>query len=177
MRPAKIRANMPKALIAQWIALLIALLIALCAVPAAQAAGSKAKEEPKDTAESVFNEGVEAMKEGEYADAAGSFEKALELKEGFAEAHNNLAYCLRKQGADHFDAALKHYNQAIELDPKLAQAYHYRGVLHALAGDEDAAKADHESLLELDRELADQLMKVIASGEEPEGHGGAVTAW
>ncbi len=156
---------------------LIAVLIAVCIVPMAQAAGSKAKEKPKDTAESVFNEGVAAMKKGDYAGAAGSFEKALGLKDDFAEAHNNLAYCLRKQGADHFDTALEHYNKAIELDPKLAQAYHYRGVLHALAGDEAAAKADHEALLELDRELADQLMKVIASGEEPEGHGGAVTAW
>lgn len=165
MHPAKIRNT------------LIIALITLFVVPAVYAAGSKAKEEPKDTAESVFNEGIAAMKKGDYASAAGSFEKAVGLKDGFAEAHNNLAYCLRKQGSNNFDTALEHYNKAIELNPKLAQAYHYRGVLHALAGDEAAAKSDHEALLELDRELADQLMKVIASGEEPEGHGGAVTSW
>jgi len=156
---------------------LLTVLIALWIVPIAQAAGSKPKDEPKDTAETVFNAGVKALEEGEYAAAADQFKKAVELKADFAEAHNNLGYCLRKQGGEHYDAALKHYNKALELNPKLAQAHHYRGVLHTLAGDEKAAKADHDALLELDRELADALMQVIASGEEPEGHGGAVTSW
>lgn len=156
---------------------LLAALIVLWVVPAAQAAGSKPKEKPKDTAETVFNQGVEAMKSADYSGAVESFKKALDLKADFAEAHNNLAYSLRKQGKEHYDKALEHYNKAIELNPKLAQAYHYRGVLHALAGDKAAAKADHDSLVKLDPELADALMKVMASGEEPDGHDGAVTSW
>ena len=141
---------------------------------AAFGAGTAKKEEPEDSAETAYNAGIEHMKAGDWADAAKEFGKAVEMKDGFAEAHSNMGYCLRKQGAEHYKAALKHYNRAIELDPKLAQAYHYRGVLYALAGDEAAAKADHVALVELDRELADELMAVIASGEEPEGHGGAV---
>lgn len=158
----------------------LSLLLALFAVllltaSAAFAAGSKPKDEPKDDAEATYNAGVALMKKGDYAGAADKFEKALSMKE-MAGAHNNLAYSLRKQGADNYEKALEHYNKALELDPKLAQAYHYRGVLHALQGNEAEAKADHASLLKLDRELADELMKVIASGEEPEGHGG-VAAW
>jgi tetratricopeptide (TPR) repeat protein len=137
------------------------------------AAGAPKKDAPKSTAESLYNAGVDQMKQGDYASAAGNFSQAVEMNPKFAEAHSNLAYCLRKQGKDHYDVALAHYNTAIELDPKLAQAYHYRGVLHALSGDVEAAKADHAKLMELDRELADELMKVIASGEEPAGHGGA----
>ncbi|MEM1176731.1 MAG: tetratricopeptide repeat protein [Acidobacteriota bacterium] len=138
-------------------------------------AGSPKKEEPKNTAESLYNTGIDHLKKGDFAGAASKFSEALDMKEDFAAAHNNLGYSLRKQGAEHYDAALKHYNRALELDPKMAQAYHYRGVLHALAGDEAAAKADHAALAKLDREMADELMQVLASGEEPSGHAGA--AW
>ena len=147
--------------------------VALIAAPV-MGAGTPKKEKPKDTAESLYNTGIDHLKKGDYAGAAAKFGAAVEMKDDFAEAHNNLGYSLRKQGAEHYDAALEHYNRALELNPNLAQAYHYRGVLHALAGDEDAAKADHAKLLDLDRELADELKKVLASGEEPEGHAGAI---
>lgn len=141
------------------------------------AAGTPKEEAPETSAHDHYNEGVDLLHDGDYAAAAEKFEAALEQDDAFAEAHNNLAYSLRKQGADHYDAALKHYNRAIELKSDLAQAYHYRGVLHALAGDAAKAKADHASLVGLDSELADALMKVIASGEEPDGMAGAAGRW
>ena len=97
----------------------LALLALLLTAGAAFGAGTKTKEKPKDEAETTYNAGVEAMKKGDWAAAAGQFEKALGLKE-MAGAHNNLAYSLRKQGADNYEKALEHYNRAIELDPKLA---------------------------------------------------------
>lgn len=141
------------------------------------AAGSKKEEPPKTSAHDIYNEGVDLLDQGEYAAAAAKFEAAVEQNGDFAQAHNNLAYCLRKQGKDHFSTALEHYNKAIELDPKLAEAYQYRGVLYALQGEAAKAKADHSTLLDLDSELADGLMKVIASGEEPQGTAGASSKW
>jgi hypothetical protein len=53
----------------------------------------------------------------------------------------------------------------------------YRGVLHALMGNEDKALEDHRKLTDLDRELANALQATIASGEEPEGLTGLVKTW
>ncbi|MDA8018303.1 MAG: tetratricopeptide repeat protein [Thermoanaerobaculia bacterium] len=148
----------------------------LLAATCAFAAGSKKKEEPAKWAES-YNQGVDQMKAGDFAAAQKSFEAALAAKDDFAEAHNNLGFSLRKQGDAHRDKALEHYNRALELNPKLAEAYMYRGVLYVLLGDEAKAKADHNTLAELDGELAKALLQVIATGEEPEGTAGLAGTW
>ena len=139
-------------------------------------AGTPKKEEASQWAES-YNQGVELMKTGEFAFAQEAFEAALAEKEDFAEAHNNLGFSLRKQGEDHYEKALEHYNRALELNPKLAEAYMYRGVLYVHMGDEAKAKTDHNTLVELDGELAEALMQVIATGEEPEGTAGLAGTW
>ena len=131
---------------------------------------------PKDPFK-TYNQGVDQMRKGNFAKAQARFEEALALKEDFAEAHNNLGYSLRKQGKQHYDEALRHYDRAIELDPKLAAAYEYRGVLHVLRGEEEAAKADLAKLTELDRKMADELLQVIASHEEPKGDLGLAAKW
>ena len=94
-----------------------------------------------------------------------------------ARAHNNLGYSLRKQGAMNYTQALNHYDQAIELNPRLAEAYMYRGVLHMLMGNEAQALEDHRALTGMDRRLADSLQAAIASGEEPDGLEGLAKSW
>src|SRR4029077_19743841 len=131
---------------------------------------------PKDPFK-LYNQGVDLMQKGSFAKAQARFEEALAVKEDFAEAHNNLGYSLRKQGAAHYDEALRHYDRAIELNPQLAAAYEYRGVLHVLRGEEDAAKADLAKLTGLDRKMADELLQVIASREEPKGDNGLAAKW
>lgn len=126
---------------------------------------------------SQYNAGVKLMKKGQYKQAAEKFQAALKKNAGMAEAHNNLGYALRKQGTQNFNRALTHYNRAIELKPKMAEAYMYRGVLHALMGNEGKALADHSQLTKLDRKLADALQTAIASGEEPEGLEGLAKKW
>ena len=153
-------------------------LIGLVSVSAAVAAGSSPAPKTDQGAHvAPYNKGIELMNEKEFTAAAKQFRKALKAKDDFAEAHNNLAYSLRRQGEDHFAEALEHYNRAIELNPKLAEAYMYRGVLYTLLGDEDKALADHATLVELDRGLAEQLQQVIASGEEPEDLTGLAKKW
>jgi tetratricopeptide (TPR) repeat protein len=104
---------------------------------------------------------VRLLLDKRYAESQAKFEAALALDERLAEAHNNLAFCLRMQGKGNFDRALRHYDRAIELKPTLAQAYVYRGVLFTQMGDLKRASADHERLLKLDRNLAAQLEAVI----------------
>jgi tetratricopeptide (TPR) repeat protein len=157
--------------------ILFTLLVALVlAATPALAAGSKKVEEDKAGAED-YNAGVKLMKKGEYAEAQERFEAALAENESFAEAHNNLAFSMRKQGEQNWQKALEHYNRAVDLNPKLAEAYMYRGVLYSLMGEEAKALADHATLLKLDRKLAEALQAAIASGEEPDGLEGLAKSW
>ena len=142
------------------------------------AAGSSSKP-AEDTRPGVseYNSGVKLMQKGKFEKAAKKFEAALKKNPDMAEAHNNLGYSLRKQGAGNHERALSHYNRAIELKPDLAEAYMYRGVLHTLMGNEKMALEDHSKLTRLDRRLADALQAAIASGEEPEGLDGLAKKW
>ncbi|MEM1108007.1 MAG: tetratricopeptide repeat protein [Planctomycetota bacterium] len=139
--------------------------------------GGASKPKPKPVAEHVklYNEAYDEIKKLRFASAQNLLEQALKLKPDFAEAHNNLAYTLRKQGEDHYDQALAHYNKAIELNAKLSEAYMYRGVLHVQMGNDDLAAADLETLSAMKgraaAKLAAELTYVIENGNEktPEG--------
>ena len=127
---------------------------------------------PRAQAVAAYNEGVKMLVEKRHREAQALFEQALAGDETLAEAHNNLAFTLRMQGAHNFDAALKHYNRALELKPDLAQAYMYRGVLFTQQGEMARARADHARLLTLNRKLADQLQAVIEGAREQDIYGG-----
>jgi Flp pilus assembly protein TadD len=148
-------------------------LIPVCALVTAAdlyAFGSDEKSDLEPAQQIVsYNNGVKAMKKGNFKKAQKNFEKALELQEDFAEAHNNLAYCLRKQGKENFEAALRHYNRALELKPELAEAYMYRGTLYFQSGELEKAKADLATLRKLKPELAEELARVIETGQEQDG--------
>ncbi|SDR66268.1 tetratricopeptide repeat protein [Opitutus sp. GAS368] len=117
-----------------------------------------------------FNDGTVMLFKKQWAAAQQQFEAALAINEKMAEAHNNLAYVLRKQGQDRYAASLQHYNRAIELKPKMAEAYMYRGALYALSGKAGLAQADYDMLVRMKSKLAPHLKKVIDTGteEEPE---------
>jgi len=159
----------------RWVGALAGVFIAL-ACPAAGAVESDPLPVPKGGAREqavvAYNDGVKLMLEKRYAPAQARFEEALAHYEGLAEAHNNLAFSLRMQGAHNFDRALKHYNRALELKPDLAVAYMYRGVLFTQLGDLKRASEDHARLLKLDRTLAAKLEAAIVSRVVREGNDG-----
>jgi tetratricopeptide (TPR) repeat protein len=156
---------------------LLAVTVALAApssppppAPSASAGGGK-KPAKSDAIElSFYNDGTVMLFKKEWAGAQQQFEAALAMNDKLAEAHNNLAYVLRKQGPQHHAKSLEHYNRAIELKPKLAEAYMYRGALYALSGKKDLALADHARLVKMKSKLAPHLKKIIDTGveEEPE---------
>jgi tetratricopeptide (TPR) repeat protein len=119
----------------------------------------------------AYNEGVQVLLQKRYADAARLFEQALAQDETIAEAHNNLAFSLRMQSRDNFARSLKHYNRALELNPKLAEAYMYRGVLFTQMGDKSRATADLERLKALNAPLADKLEKAMADAARDQRDG------
>jgi tetratricopeptide (TPR) repeat protein len=126
---------------------------------------------PRERAVTAYNAGVKLLLDRKYLDAQKKFEEALAADEELAEAHNNLAFSLRVQSVANADRALKHYDRALQLKPKLVQAYMYRGVLFTQLGDLARARADHAQLLKLDRALAAKLEKVIAGGGRDDGDG------
>jgi tetratricopeptide (TPR) repeat protein len=119
-----------------------------------------------DEAATPLKEGVALMNAKKFAAAQVKFEEALKANPNIAEAHNNLAFCLRKQSPENFTASLQHYNTALKLNPKLAQAYEYRGVLFVEMGKKADAEKDLITLKQLDTKLAAQLETAIKAGKD-----------
>jgi tetratricopeptide (TPR) repeat protein len=122
----------------------------------------------ESSAVAAYNEGVSLMKAKQFGRAEAKFEQAVKQDPGFAEAHNNLAFCLRKQGSQNFQKSLEHYNKAIALNPKLAVAYEYRGVLYMEMGRKADADKDLATLKKLDPHLAGELESYMKTGKEGE---------
>jgi tetratricopeptide (TPR) repeat protein len=141
--------------------------MALAALPAIGAGSAKQTiRNDSDPSITVYNRGVELMLAKRFPEAEAKFEQAVKENPRFAEAHNNLGYTLRKQGAAHFQKSLEHYNTAIELKPKLAEAYMYRGVLYTEMGRKSDAQADLATLQKMNPELAKDLAEVMKTGKE-----------
>jgi tetratricopeptide (TPR) repeat protein len=163
---------------ARTLALVAAVIAATVAVGAARAAAVESDPLPmpkggaRERAVAAYNEGVKRMLERRYSAAQEKFEEALAADERLAEAHNNLAFSLRMQGATNYTRALRHYDRAVELKPDLARAYMYRGVLFTQLGDLARARADHARLLALDPGLAAKLDAVIQGRATTDGYEG-----
>ena len=132
------------------------------------AAGSASQSPAVSKDVKQYNKGVKLMLAKKFDKAEMQFRKSLQINERFAEAHNNLAYTLRKQGAAHYQEALEHYNRAIELNSNLPQPYMYRGVLHVQMGNKEFALKDHKKLVAMGSELAAELEYVVIEGREKE---------
>jgi tetratricopeptide (TPR) repeat protein len=143
--------------------------------PAVFAAGSRTitvpqvpQVTPQNTPDAAkpFKEGVALMNAKKFAAAQVKFEAALKANPNIAEAHNNLAYCLRKQSPENFASSLQHYDTALHLNPRLAQAYEYRGVLYVELGRKADAEKDLATLKKLDTKLATALETAIKAGKD-----------
>ena len=116
----------------------------------------------------LYNEGTKLVFEKKFPEAQLKLAAAVAADPSMAEAHNNLAYALRKQGPANFEAALKQYNRAIELNPKLPEPFMYRGVLFIQLGRKADAETDLARLEALKSPLAGELRWVIENGREKE---------
>src|ERR1700739_1981132 len=141
--------------------------MALAALPAIGAGSAKqAVRKDSDPSITIYNQGVELMLAKRFPEAQAKFEQAVKENPRFAEAHNNLGYTLRKQGAANYQKSLEHYDTAIELKSRLAEAYMYRGVLYIEMSPKSDAEADLAALQKLSPRLAKELAEVIKTGKE-----------
>ena len=125
------------------------------------------KKSPKETLPAyavTYNKGTGLLTQLDFARAIPLLKKSISQKGNFAQAHNNLAYCYRK--TNQFDLAMQHYNKAIQINPRLAEAYMYRGVLYVQQNNLERAKADLATLQRLDNSLATELSYVIENKAE-----------
>ena len=147
-----------------------AVMVGVMLVPslAALGAGSQKKVDSRggDPAIVPYNQGIDLMLAKQYPAAEQNFEQAIKVRPQFAEAHDNLAYTLRKQGPEQYQEALKQYDTAIRINPSLAEAYMYRGILYAQTNRKVDAQADWARLQKLNPKLAKELEEVIATGKE-----------
>lgn len=134
--------------------------------------GSPLLQEVGPSAFKVYNEGVDLMHAKKFGAAQAKFEQAIRAKPNFAEAHNNLGFSLRQQGPQNYSRALEHYNRAIQLKPKMAEVYEYRGVLFAKMGRKADAEKDLATLRKLNPKLAGELEAFLKTGKEEEESAG-----
>ena len=82
---------------------------------------------------------------GQMDTAVNRYEKALDIKPDYADAHNNLAITL--QGLDQLDAAVERYKKALAIKPDYAEAHYNLGdTLHKL-GQLDASVRSYEKAI------------------------------
>ena len=90
---------------------------------------------------------------GQMDTAVSYYEKALDIKPDYAEAHNNLAITL--QGLDQLDAAVERYKKALAIKPDYAEAHYNLGdTLHKL-GQLDASVRSYEKAIAIKPDYAE----------------------
>jgi tetratricopeptide (TPR) repeat protein len=101
-----------------------------------------------DVAESLYRSGIESLWLGNYDNAVGYFENAVNKNPKRAEAWVQVGYCKVKQGK--IQEAIRAYQQALQLKPeeaeihnKLGDAYYYSGRLReAIESYSEAARLE-----------------------------------
>jgi len=96
--------------------------VALAVVVVSVTVGSGAK---KETPETLYKSGIDAMNDEQYDYAIIRFNEAIGLDSNYADAYFNrgLAYNSKKD----YDKAIENFNKTIELNPNDWQAYKSRG--------------------------------------------------
>jgi Flp pilus assembly protein TadD len=101
----------------------------------------------EEKSQSPYEQGVEAMRQGAYQDAAVYLEEALEQHPDHAGVMTNLARVLIE--LDDVERASDLADRAIELDPAHADAYMIRGRVLHLRGEAEEATAAYMQCIEV----------------------------
>jgi Flp pilus assembly protein TadD len=92
----------------------------------------------------AYNEAVALIKAKKYLDAITKLKKAEQSAKDDADIQNLLGFSYRK--SENLAEAAKHYDNALDLDPKHKGALEYQGELFLMLGDKTAAEENLEKL-------------------------------
>ena len=94
-----------------------------------------------------FQEGKKAIEAQDWTKAIALLVKAAEAEPKNADIQNYLGYASRKAG--NLEAALKYYDQALQLNPRHKPAHEYMGEAYLLANNLQKAEEHLEELQKL----------------------------
>jgi tetratricopeptide (TPR) repeat protein len=125
-----------------------------------EAAPATPSREP--TAADHNNRGVDYCAKEDYTKAILAFNRALRLNPYYVLAYRNRAITFLRVGAavpygsrPYYLQALDDYSVVLQLDPKDADAFRERGMVHARLGDLDKAIADYTQAIKVRPDFAD----------------------
>jgi Tfp pilus assembly protein PilF len=90
---------------------------------------------------------------GNYRQAIEDYDRAIEIKPGYAEAYNNRGAAYNSLG--NYGQAIENYNRAIEIKPGYADSYYNRGVTYTYLGNYKQAIEDYNRAIEIKPGYAD----------------------
>jgi tetratricopeptide (TPR) repeat protein len=90
-----------------------------------------------DDAEAFCMAAYDFERKGQFDQAKESYQKAIQLRPHYAQAHNNLGHVHRK--LQEWDLAAQSFQRAIEYDPRYPGAHYNLGLLHQRANRLDRA--------------------------------------
>ncbi|MGO9138557.1 MAG: tetratricopeptide repeat protein [Syntrophales bacterium] len=96
------------------------------------------------------NRGFTYFELGNYNQAIGDFDRAIELNPKYAEAYNNRGVAHDRLG--NYNLAIEDFDRAIEINPKYAMAYRNRGLSYGRLGNYNQAIEDFKIAAKLDIE-------------------------
>src|SRR5207302_860279 len=79
-----------------------------------------------NSAELLYNEAVDLLKNGRTAEGIQRLEAALRIKPNYAEAHNNLGVVLAQM--NRMPEAITHFEEALRNEPNYADAHYNLGL-------------------------------------------------
>jgi tetratricopeptide (TPR) repeat protein len=122
-----------------------------------------------DRTDRLVDLGVFILPRGELAEALRHFRRAIAIKSGYAEAHNNLGAALLSQGG--LVEAVAHFRQALAIKPGDAEAPNDLGVALARQGQLGEAVQQYREALKIKPGDADAHDQRQFRSREPAGLG------
>lgn len=146
------------------------LVVAIAAFPAVAIADPYEADPDLATRDEDYAAGKRAVDRKSWAEAVPLFQRAAVRNPDNADLQNMLGYSYRN--LKQYDLAFKHYNRAIELDPRHRGAHEYIGETYLLTGNLEGARKHLKALQEICLLPCDELTdleRAIAaySGRKP----------